>query len=104
MYIIGYNINFIFIGTLMDHFIPKLYKELTAKFQTTELEEINTINKAQKSIVCIRSALCKLKSYIVSYSFKSEEEEIHFFKVMKLEIFSKLIYFVMIFNFESKFC
>ncbi len=67
-----------------------------------ELEEINQIDKAQKSIACIRVALCKLKSFVLSYTFKTEKEEIQFFKKIKPEIFSKLIFFVNIFNIESR--
>lgn len=86
----------------MNQFVPKLHKELNSELQTIDLEETNTINKAQKSIVCIRAALCKLKSFVLNYSFKSEAEEIHFFKEIKPEFFSKLIYFVKISNIESR--
>lgn len=86
----------------MNHFIPKLQKELNSKLQNIDLEETNTINKAQKSIICIRTALCQLKSFVLNYSFKSEDEEIHFFKEIKPEFFSKLIYFVKISNIESR--
>lgn len=86
----------------MHHFVPKLHKNLNSRLELIDLEEINTINKAQKSIVCTRTALCKLKSFVLDYTFKSEEEEIYFFKEIKPDIFSKLIYFVNIFNIESR--
>ena len=35
-------------------------------------------------------------------SFKSKQKEIHFFKVVKPKVFSKLIYYVKLFNIESK--
>lgn len=38
----------------------------------------------------------------MSYTFKNEEEQIYFFKVIKPEIVSQLIYHVKINNFESK--
>jgi len=37
----------------MKHFITKLNKSLNTQLQAIDLEETNTINKAQKSIVCI---------------------------------------------------
>lgn len=86
----------------MNHFIPKLYKDLNSRLQSIDLEEINTVIKAQKSIESTRTALCKLKSFILTYKFKSVEEEIHFFKEIKPDIFSKLIFFVNIFNIESR--
>lgn len=86
----------------MNQFIPKLHKELNNRLHTIDFEENNPINNAQKSIVCVRTALCKLKSFILNYNFRTEEEEIQFFKEVKPDIFSKLIYFVNIFNIESR--
>jgi len=86
----------------MEHFILDIEKEMDSRLQNINFEENSTINRAQKSIVCIRKALCKIKSFIQNYTFKNEDEEILFFKKIKPEIFSKLIYFVHIFNVESR--
>lgn len=86
----------------METFINKLSSNIDKQLLIIELEEINQIDKAQKSIACIRVALCKLKSFVLSYTFKTEKEEIQFFKKIKPDIFSKLIYFVSIFNIESR--
>ncbi len=86
----------------METFINKLSSNIDKQLLIIELEEINQIDKAQKSIACIRVALCKLKSFVLSYTFKTEKEEIQFFKKIKPEIFSKLIFFVNIFNIESR--
>jgi len=86
----------------VETFINKLSSNIDKQLLIIELEEINQIDKAQKSIACIRVALCKLKSFVLSYTFKTEKEEIQFFKKIKPEIFSKLIFFVNIFNIESR--
>jgi hypothetical protein len=86
----------------MNQFIPKLNIELNSKLHAIDIEETNLILKAQKSIICIRDILSKLRTFIVSYPFKTEEEEVYFFKVIKPEIVSQLIYHVKINNFESK--
>jgi len=86
----------------MNHFIPKLNIELNSKLHAIDIEGTDLILKAQKSIICIRDILSKLRAYIVSYTFKNEEEEIYFFKVIKPEIVSQLIYHVKINNVESK--
>lgn len=86
----------------MNQFIPKLNIELNSKLHAIDIEETDLILKAQKSIICIRDILSKLRTFIVSYPFKTEEEEIYFFKVIKPEIVSQLIYHVKINNFESK--
>lgn len=86
----------------MNQFIPKLNIELNSRLHAIDIEETDLILKAQKSIVCIREILSKLRAFIVNYKFKNEEEEIYFFKVIKPEIVSQLIYHVKINNFESK--
>lgn len=86
----------------MNHFFLKLQKELTANLQTIDLEESTIIDKAQKSIICIKYALNQLKAFVLNYKFQTHEEEIQFFKVIKPEIVSQLIYFIKINNIESK--
>ena len=86
----------------MNQFIPKLNIELNSRLHAIDIEETDLILKAQKSIVCIKDILSKLRAFIVNYKFKNEEEEIYFFKVIKPEIVSQLIYHVKINNFESK--
>lgn len=44
----------------------------------------------------------QLKVFAAQYTFSDEAEEIHFFKEMKPELFSKLIYYVKILNIESR--
>ena len=88
----------------MQTFITKLNKDLNAQLQKIDLEESNFIIKSQKSIVYLNSALSKLRTFILNYTFKDEDEdeEILFFKVIKPGIVSQLIYFVKINNIESK--
>lgn len=86
----------------MVHFVSELNKKLNVQLRTIDLEETNTINKAQKSIVCIKNTLSQLKIFILNYTFKNEEEEILFFKEIKPAILSQLFYHVNINNIESK--
>jgi hypothetical protein len=86
----------------MKNFALKLNKDLNTQLQTIDLEETDLIKKAQKSIVCIKIALSKLKTFILKYKFKNEEEEILFFKEIKPAIVSQLFYHVNINNIESK--
>jgi len=83
-------------------FITKLNKTLNNELQTIDIEETDLIKKAQKSILCIKSALSKLKTFILNYTFKNEDEEIRFFKVIKPGILSQLVYYVKVNNIESK--
>lgn len=86
----------------MKIFTLKLNKDLNTQLQTIDLEEPDIIKKAQKSIVCLKITLSKLKTFILNYSFKNEEEEILFFKEIKPGILSQLIYYVKVNNIESQ--
>jgi len=44
----------------------------------------------------------QLKSYVSKTNFPTQADEIHFFKEIKPTVYSKLIYFVKVFNIESK--
>lgn len=48
----------------MNNYSLKLNKDLNNQLQTIDLEETNLIKKAQKSIIFIKSALSKLKTFI----------------------------------------
>ena len=85
----------------MNTFVKRLNKELSNQLLNIELEEADLTKKAQKSTLCIKNALTQLKAFCVQYTFIDEQEEIYFFKKTKPELFSKLIYYVKIFNIES---
>lgn len=86
----------------MVNYISKLSKSLINQLQIIDIEESDSLRKSQKSISCIKETLSQLKTFILNYSFLNEEEEIFFFKQIKPDIFSKLIYHVKIFNIESR--
>jgi len=86
----------------MKNFVTKLNKQINNQLQIIDLEEINLINKAQKSISCIKTALTELKAFVLGYTFIDQAEEIYFFKKIKPELFSKLIYFTKVYNIEIR--
>ncbi len=86
----------------MNHFVSKLNKNLNSQLQAIDLEEADLIKKTQKSIHGIKIALTQLKVFTIQHTFCNEIEEIYFFKKTKPELFSKLIYYVKIFNIESR--
>lgn len=86
----------------MNHFISKLNKKLDNQLQIINLEESDILYKAQKSVQSIKKALKELKAFVLDYSFIDEAEEIYFFRKIKPELFSKLIYFIKVYNIESR--
>lgn len=86
----------------MDTFIKQLEKKLAAQLQNITQEELDQIQRAQKSIKCISESLIQLKKFIAQYAFNDLFEEIQFFKEIKPQIFSQLIYFIKLFNIENR--
>jgi hypothetical protein len=51
------------------------------------------------SIIICKKAMSKLKRQVSAYSFQDTAEEIHFFKEVKPQFYSKYIYFINVYNF-----
>src|SRR5690606_1348351 len=57
---------------------------------------------AEASVSLILNYLKEVKLYVLEKGFDKEEDEIYFFKKLKPDILSKLIYYNAIFKIESK--
>ena len=84
--------------TNFDDILKKLDNEL----DILEIEEEDILVKAEKGIKLAKQTLKTVRGVIVDYEFETKLEEIHFFKCTKPKIYSKLIYYVKLFNIESK--
>ena len=70
-----------------------LLKNLTEQLYFIDLETDNLVHKSEKALeICIES-INKLKKLISKYNFKSQQEEILFFKEIKPQFNSKRIYY-----------
>jgi hypothetical protein len=54
------------------------------------------------SIMTCKKAMSKLKNYMSSYDFEGPAEEIHFFKEVKPQFYSKYIYYINIYNYVTQ--
>ncbi len=82
--------------------IYELCKSLESDLRQIDIEYPDILKKSEKSILCINACLKQIKEGICQKQFVSLAEEIKFFKEIKPSVYSKLIYFVKIFNIESK--
>ena len=80
----------------------KIINELNNSLDILESETDDSLSKAEKGIHIVKDALLELRSLAISFKFKSEAEEILLFKHLKPKVYSKLIYYVKLFNIESK--
>lgn len=79
-----------------------ILKKLDSELNVLEIEEQDILLKAEKGIKLAKQTLKSVRSIVVDYEFETKLEEIHFFKCTKPKIYSKLIYYVKLFNIESK--
>jgi len=82
------------------------YQELISEFETNldSLESCtdDILYKAENGITKTEKCIKQLRRKVVEKGFTSKNEEISFFKHIKPQIFSRLIYYVKLFNIESK--
>ena len=76
--------------------------ELNEQLNFIDLEVDNPIKKCENAIEVILKAITNLKKIVLKNNFKSDTEEIHFFKELKPQFTSKLIYFNMVYKIEMK--
>lgn len=79
-----------------------IVRELDKTLETLESEAEDIIQRAEKGIKITRSTLEVLGELVNTKEFDNEATEIQFFKCVKPSVFSKLIYYVKLFNIETK--
>ena len=80
----------------------KIIGDLEKDLKKIDLTNSDAIIKAEKSIFVINASLKELRKIVTVTPFNSKQDEIEFFKKMKPEIVSKLMYFKSIFDIERK--
>lgn len=86
----------------MNEQLDKLLTEIEDQLKFIDLEQDDAIKCAQLSIEVCKKALGKLKSLILKHKFKSQAEEIKFFKEIKPKFLTPLIYHLKVFKIESR--
>lgn len=84
----------------MLQFTSRLKKEMDAKIELIECSETSMITKSLEASRVLRGAYSQLKTFILSYTFQGEEEEILFFKEIKPRLCFRLIYYRKLYNIE----
>lgn len=82
----------------LSKILLKLDKELESLEATVE----DILVKSEKGIKLSKNTLNEIRNSVVNKKFENINSEIQFFKITKPKILSKLIYFVKLFNIESK--
>lgn len=86
----------------MNSKINQLLVNLNEQINFIDLEIDNPIQKCEKAIEVILISISNLKKVVLKNNFKSDIEEIHFFKDIKPHFTAKLIYYNMVYKIEMK--
>ena len=87
----------------MKNYISNLKNRIVQDIQRIEeMECDNTLQKSGLIIPLLEKAFDELKIFIAKYSFKDDFEEIRFFKEVKPQLFSQLVYHNNIYNIEMR--
>lgn len=80
--------------------IYQISEELTSIVREKELEMSDIIRDVPPTILLLENGFIDLKNIVSSFTFPSKRDEIMFFKEIKPQLFSKLIFFRKIYQLE----
>lgn len=86
----------------MKEFVTNLRYKIEIKINSLESTENDSLIRINQIINCLVDSLKQLKIFIVNYEFKNQEEEILFFKELKPQIYSLLLFYVRLYKIEEK--
>lgn|SRR3989344_310829 len=86
----------------MNVFINKTLQKLEEKLSHLEQEHDSVLKRSELCFNESKTSLELLKQFIIKHKFKNESEEIHFFKELKPQFASKLVFYLMLYNIETK--
>lgn len=85
----------------MKKYAQSLATELNHELDLIHSENTEPIEYAEKAIYSVVSVLEKLKTFFIKYKFDNQMEEITFFREIKPQFASKLIYYNEVYNIET---
>lgn len=79
-----------------------IISDLDKKLEALERENNDSLYKSEAGITYTEISIKRLQKLVIEQGFITLSAEIHFFKHIKPQVFSKLIYYVKLINIESK--
>ena len=84
-----------------DLALDEIIKKLDEELKLLKSQSLDTIIFTEKAAGICWFALIEIRKRIIKNGFQNLEEEIHFFKQIKPEVFSKYLYYYKLFEIES---
>lgn len=85
----------------MDKYLG-IIEELEEALTQLRSETDNLLIFSERAVSKSKIALLKMRDVVVNHVFDDNSEEIEFFKTIKPQVYSKLLYYARLFNIESK--
>jgi len=79
-----------------------IINNLDVQLEELEKQSEDILFNAELAIKLIKSNLDEIRKIVANDNFEKQKDEIYFFKNIKPHIYSRLIYYVRLFNIESK--
>ena len=86
----------------MEEYISDLRNKIVQDIQKIEEQECCDLQRSGLIIPLLEKAFDELKTFISGYKFKDDYEEIRFFKEIKPQLFSQLVYHNKVYNIEIR--
>lgn len=86
----------------MKSFTERLYQALENQLNGVSINQGSECDQLKAAIKLCKKAMSKLRNYVSSYLIENIEDEVYFFRQMKPPFYSKLIYYISIYNFQIK--
>lgn len=82
----------------MKQFAEELKLRMEAEIDTISADQADELRRTSMLIECVARYVGELKRYVVKYKFRSIKDETSFFKHVKPDFVSRLLYFRKLFN------
>jgi hypothetical protein len=86
----------------MERFVNNLKERLNEDIQLIESSGDDIFKRSTRIIAVLEKTFEELKIFIHDYIFKNQAEEISFFKEIKPQLFSRLVYYNKVYNIEIR--
>ena len=85
----------------MENFVRNSKLNIEEEIKRIELQPVDPLDRIRQIIGVVQVSLTSLKTTVVGYQFRSAEEEILFFKVLKPQISGLLMFYVRLYQIEK---
>lgn len=96
------NSHYFYFNSMCQNEYIKIISDLEEKLLQLKSETDHILLFSERAALKCKSALLQMRDAVIQNGFSNQNDEIDFFKNIKPQVYSKLLYHVKVFNIESK--